>query len=271
MPLNLFLGQGRPTRVERGHTTRTTRTGLGSRPLPHDSSKPETLAVPVVTGAVRRMRAAEGLVFTLATALVVVSAILTKQAALHGERMVTLARLDSLNSAREAGAAAPLAGPGLVTFGPAINPELEPGETDAPPELAPTPGFPIETRWFDGRPVRPARVMWMTVTGYSPDQRSCGEFADGQTATLHSVWTNGMKIVAADTDVLAYGSMLTVPGYGGDSIVPVLDCGGAIKGSRLDLLFATHEEALRWGVRQLPVVVWEYADGEPAPNPRKVR
>ena len=96
-------------------------------------------------------------------------------------------------------------------------------------------------------------------------------FADGKTATLHSVWTNGMRLVAADPDVLPMGSMLTVPGYAGDTIVPVLDKGGAIKGARLDVLYATHEIARTWGVPRLPVTVWEYADGLPAPDPRKER
>ena len=130
---------------------------------------------------------------------------------------------------------------------------------------------PSVTRWFNGRPIRPARTLWMTVTAYSPDHRSCGIFADGKTSTLHSVYTNGMKLVAADTSVLPFGSMLTIPGYAGGNVVPVLDRGGAIKGHRLDLLYPTHGEALKWGVRKLPVVVWEYADGLPAPDPRRER
>lgn len=128
-----------------------------------------------------------------------------------------------------------------------------------------------EIRWFDGRPVRPVRTQWMTVTAYSPDSASCGDFADGQTATLHSVSTNAMQLVAADPRVLPYGSMITVPGYAQDDIVPVLDCGGAIKGQRLDVLYPTHKRAQKWGVRRIAVTVWEYADGKPAPNPRRVR
>lgn len=140
-----------------------------------------------------------------------------------------------------------------------------------PPANAPQISLPDDTRWFDGRPVRPARVIWMRVTGYSPDARSCGKSADGITATLHSVDTNAMRLVAADTRLLPFGSMLTIPGYADDTIVPVLDRGSAIKGHRLDLLFPTHGHALAWGVRDLPVVVWEYADGKPATDPRKVR
>lgn len=138
-------------------------------------------------------------------------------------------------------------------------------------EIAPIAVPSDEIRWFDGRPVRPVRTQWMTVTAYSPDAASCGDFADGQTATLHSVSTNAMQLVAADPKVLPYGSMITVPGYAADDIVPVLDCGGAIKGQRLDVLYPTHKRAQKWGVQRIAVTVWEYADGKPAPNPRRVR
>ncbi|MFI4855884.1 MAG: 3D domain-containing protein [Phycisphaerales bacterium JB065] len=117
-----------------------------------------------------------------------------------------------------------------------------------------------EIRYFNGRAVRPAKTLWMTVTGYSPDERSCGAWADGITASNKSVWTNAMQLVAADTRVLPFGSLLTIEGYAGDQIVPVEDRGGAIKGMRLDLLYPTHEEALQWGVKRLPVTVWEYVE-----------
>jgi len=120
-----------------------------------------------------------------------------------------------------------------------------------------------DLRWFNGRPVRPVRTITMVVTAYSPDARSCGVHADGITASGYSVRTNGMKLVAADTSILPFGSLLTVPGYDWGDVVPVLDRGGAIKGHRLDVLFPTHEAALEWGVRELDVTVWEYADGEP--------
>jgi 3D (Asp-Asp-Asp) domain-containing protein len=120
-----------------------------------------------------------------------------------------------------------------------------------------------ENRWFNGRPIRPARVMSMTVTAYSPDKRSCGRHADGITASGYSVWTNGMKLVAADTNLLPLGSLVSIPGYDGDRVVPVLDRGGKIKGRRLDVLYPSHETALQWGVQRLDVTVWEYADGKP--------
>ena len=80
-----------------------------------------------------------------------------------------------------------------------------------------------------------------------------------------------MKLVAADTRLLPLGSLITVPGYDEGSIVPVLDRGGAIKGHRLDVLYPTHEIAREWGVQKLEITVWEYADGLPADDFRKIR
>ncbi len=133
------------------------------------------------------------------------------------------------------------------------------------------PAAPGVVRWFNARPVRQVRSVTMVVTAYSPDERSCPGSADGITATLHSVNTNAMSLVAADPRILPYGSMLSIPGYDDGNIVPVLDCGGAIKGNRLDLLFPTHEAARQWGRKTVRIVVWEYADGGKAENPRRER
>ncbi|MEM1166748.1 MAG: 3D domain-containing protein [Planctomycetota bacterium] len=130
-------------------------------------------------------------------------------------------------------------------------------------DAAPSAEAPITdpgVRYFNGRPVRPVQQQFMTVTAYSPDHRSCGKWADGITASGRSVWTNAGELVAADPRVLPMGSLVSVPGYAGERIVPVLDVGGAIKGARLDVLYPTHGRALRWGVQDLRVTVWEYAD-----------
>ena len=202
----------------------------------------------------RGARGVEVAAFAAGAAVVVLSAILAKEA---GSAPV-LASVESNESPRITQVALPTE-PAAETARRETAPQTDLVEPDA------------DTRWFDGRPVRPAGTIDMLVTAYSPHAASCGQFADGQTATLHSVRTNGGALVAADIRVLPYGSMLTIDGYAGDEIVPVLDCGGAIKGNRLDLLFPTHEAALAWGVRRVEVVVWEYADGKPAPNPRRVR
>ena len=143
------------------------------------------------------------------------------------------------------------------------TPEERPtGETPGVLPVEESDALDQSTRWFDGKMIRPSRVIYMTITGYSPDERSCGKFADNKTATMYSVWTNGMNLVAADPTVLPYWSMVSIPGYANGDIVPVLDCGGAIKGNRLDLLYPTHELARVWGVRQMPVTVWEFVEEE---------
>jgi 3D (Asp-Asp-Asp) domain-containing protein len=115
-------------------------------------------------------------------------------------------------------------------------------------------------RRFAGRPIEKARTIEMEVTAYSPGVESCGKWADGQTASGYSVQTNGGHLVAADTDLLPFGTLVTVPGYHDSQPVPVLDRGGAIKGKRLDVLFPTHQRALQWGRRTVEVTVWRYAD-----------
>jgi 3D (Asp-Asp-Asp) domain-containing protein len=147
-----------------------------------------------------------------------------------------------------------------------IPPVLEP-DTAATPTQASAAGHDNshpQIRWFNGRQIRPLKTLTMIVTAYSPDERSCGENADGITASGFSVWTNGMKLVAADTELLPLGSIITVPGYDSGAVVPVLDRGGAIKGRRLDVLFPTHEQARAWGRQTLEVTVWDYVDGRPS-------
>jgi 3D (Asp-Asp-Asp) domain-containing protein len=153
--------------------------------------------------------------------------------------------------------------------GPVIELPTEPLAEPAPAAvLRPPQSAPADvvdaTRIYDGRPVRLARTIRMRVTAYSPDERSCGASADGITASGYSVSTNGGCLVAADPKVLPLGSILGIPGYDGGECVPVLDVGGAIKGNRLDVLFPTHEQAIAWGVRELDVEVWEFADGKPS-------
>ena len=93
----------------------------------------------------------------------------------------------------------------------------------------------------------------MRVTAYCPCPKCCGEYSDGVTAC-------GYKIRPGDTFVAAdrrypFRTEMLIPGYSNSQPVKVLDRGGAIKGNRLDVFFATHEEALKWGVKYLEVNV----------------
>ena len=99
------------------------------------------------------------------------------------------------------------------------------------------------------------RTVRMRVTAYCPCEKCCGEFADGVTASGHKIQP-GDCFVAADRN-FPFGTELIVPDYNADRLVKVIDRGGAITGERLDVFFATHEQALQWGVKNLDVMVKE--------------
>jgi 3D (Asp-Asp-Asp) domain-containing protein len=99
------------------------------------------------------------------------------------------------------------------------------------------------------------RTIRMEVTAYCPCTKCCGENARGLTASGHDVSYNNSRFVAADSN-LPFGTKLVIPGYAGGA-VEVIDRGGAIKGNKLDVFFATHEEALQWGRQFIEVTVLE--------------
>ncbi|MHC4536753.1 MAG: 3D domain-containing protein [Planctomycetota bacterium] len=96
-------------------------------------------------------------------------------------------------------------------------------------------------------------IIEMRVTAYCPCPSCCGQYSDGITANGHEIQP-GDTFVAADGQYSFYTEML-IPGYSNSQPVKVLDRGGAIKGNRLDVFFASHEEALEWGVQYLEVNV----------------
>ena len=103
-------------------------------------------------------------------------------------------------------------------------------------------------------PLPAPRVIWMEVTAYCACKKCCGPNAQGITASGKRVSYNDGKFVAADTSVLPFGTKLLIPGYHGEP-VEVIDRGGAIKGNKLDVFYASHDEALIWGRQSIPVTV----------------
>ncbi len=97
------------------------------------------------------------------------------------------------------------------------------------------------------------KTVQMRVTAYCPCQKCCGEYAEGITASGHEV-SQGDHFVAADRKY-PFGTKMIIPGYGSSQPVEVLDRGGAIRGNKLDVFFASHQQALEWGVRYLDVKI----------------
>ena len=75
----------------------------------------------------------------------------------------------------------------------------------------------------------------------------CNNGNSSRTAT-GTVPTPG-RTVAVDPKVIPYGSEVIINGH----TYIAEDCGGAIRGNRVDILFATHREALQYGVRYVEV------------------
>ena len=90
--------------------------------------------------------------------------------------------------------------------------------------------------------------MAANVSAYCPCEKCCGKFSDGITASGHCI-KKGDKFVAAP---LPFGTIVDVPGYGK---VPVLDRGGSIQGNKIDVFFASHQDALNWGRQYLTVTI----------------
>jgi 3D (Asp-Asp-Asp) domain-containing protein len=206
--------------------------------------------------------------------MVALSAIITKEAVARagGAGLAPLATIEvSQETPRRQPASVPTAS---VPVAPVVEPSPVPAmlmASEVPQSESPRFAPSTDYRYFNGRLIRPVRTLTMSVTAYSPDEKSCGPDARGITSSIHNVGTNAMKLAAADSRVLPLGSMVSIPGYDDGHVIPVLDRGGAIKGHKLDVLFPTDAKARAWGVKKLVVTVWEYADNLPAEDFRAIR
>lgn len=90
-----------------------------------------------------------------------------------------------------------------------------------------------------------------TITKYVPRSEAYGKFNDGFTATMTKADPKN-RIVAVDPKLIPYGSWLWVEGLGW---YRAEDCGGAIKGFRLDILTATEKDAMEYGKQDRFVIV----------------
>lgn len=108
---------------------------------------------------------------------------------------------------------------------------------------------PVEKIEQPEQPEQIERVEKYKITAYCPCAKCCGKFADGITST-GAVATAG-RTIAVDPEVIPYGSIVVIDG----NEYVAEDCGGAIKGNRIDMFFNTHAEALEYGVQNKQVVI----------------
>ncbi len=59
------------------------------------------------------------------------------------------------------------------------------------------------------------------------------------------------KTIAVDPAVIPYGTKVYIPKF--DKVFIAEDCGGGIKGNKIDIYMNTKEECLSWGVRNIEI------------------
>ena len=87
------------------------------------------------------------------------------------------------------------------------------------------------------------------VTAYCACMKCCGK-TNGITAS--GTHATAGRTIATSTQ-FSFGTKLSINGV----TYTVEDRGGAIQGDRIDVYFDTHEQALKWGIKYLPVQVVE--------------
>ncbi|GIV09144.1 MAG: hypothetical protein KatS3mg019_1235 [Fimbriimonadales bacterium] len=111
-----------------------------------------------------------------------------------------------------------------------------------------------------GSSFRTTKTLTMHASAYTP-HRSGGGTGSGYTA---SGLPAGYGLVAVDPRVIPLGTVLYVEGYG---VAIAADTGRAIKGYKIDLCYATRQQALQFGRRKVRVHILRAAPAAPPPKP----
>ena len=89
----------------------------------------------------------------------------------------------------------------------------------------------------------------VVITAYCPCSKCNGNYVGQPTASGTPLVVG--RTIAVDPKVIPLGSYVVIDGH----TYVAEDTGSGIKGARIDLLFATHEEALEWGRQNRTVKV----------------
>lgn len=99
-----------------------------------------------------------------------------------------------------------------------------------------------------------------TITHYCACSKCCGKSEDDPAYGITATGTRATegRTVAVDPRVIPYGSEIVVRfADGSEARLIAEDCGGAIKGNRLDVYMDSHEAALVEGVKTAEVYIVE--------------
>ena len=98
--------------------------------------------------------------------------------------------------------------------------------------------------------------MLFTVTSYCSCRICCGAYSPEVTGrpahTATGTEPQEGRTIAVDPSVIPYGSHVVIEGFG---TYIAEDCGGGVKGNHIDMYFENHEDAIKFGRRQLYVTI----------------
>lgn len=110
-----------------------------------------------------------------------------------------------------------------------------------------------------GSDAKSIKTMTVNASAYTA---FCAEGCSGRTRSgydvSNTIYYNGMRIIATDLSVLPMYSVVKIEGFNEKFIV--LDTGGAIKGSKIDVLFASNSEAIKFGRKNVKLEVIRYGE-----------
>lgn len=103
--------------------------------------------------------------------------------------------------------------------------------------------------------VKPVSLGKFKLTAYCPCEKCCGIWAYNRPNDI-VYGSIGEELkerysIAVDPSIIPYGAEVVIDG----STYKAQDCGGAIKGNRIDVYFENHDDALDFGVQYKEVFV----------------
>ena len=127
-----------------------------------------------------------------------------------------------------------------------------PTPTEPTPEEPTKPAEPEETLPPEKEETIQSSTVYMgryKLTAYCNCSKCCGQWAGGPTAT--GTMPKQGRTIAVDPKVIPYGSKVIINGH----TYIAEDCGGGIKGNRIDVYMDSHSAALQFGVQYADVYV----------------
>lgn len=107
----------------------------------------------------------------------------------------------------------------------------------------------------DTQAVEPVSLGEFKLTAYCPCEICCGVWANNRpNGIVYGAIGEELKegfSIAVDPSVIPYRTEVVING----NIYKAQDCGGAIKGNRIDVYFENHDDALEFGVQYAEIFI----------------